>query len=65
MGSQWVNTKSMARALGCSDRTLFRMKEGPQPVLKEGRHWRRMNAAAPRSNLVWHLARTLAALGAL
>lgn len=55
----------MARALGCSDRTLFRLKEGDRPVLKEGRHWRRMNPTAIRSNLVWHMARTLNALGAL
>ena len=63
VGSQWVNTKSMARALGCCRNTLGNMKRSG--ILKEGRHWRRVNPAAPRSTLVWHLARTLAALGAL
>lgn len=60
---QWVSTQHMARALGCHRQTLQKWKR--DGYLSEGRHYRKVNPLAIRSNLVWHMARVLSKLGGL
>ena len=57
----WVTTKEMAEHLSMSEKTLYRMKSAG--VLKGGRHWTRINPAAPKSPMVWHIQRCEIALG--
>jgi hypothetical protein len=53
----------MAKALGCHRNRLSEWKR--YGYLSEGRHYRKVNPLAVRSNLVWHMARVLSKLGAL
>ena len=57
----WVTTKEMAEHLSMSEKTLYRMKSAG--VLKSRRHWTRINPAAPKSPMVWHIQRCEIALG--
>ena len=64
MKGDWVNTKEMAEAAGCSRRTLQRLRASG--FLKEGGtngHWVKVNPTAPRSNHLWHKTRTLLRMG--
>lgn len=53
----WVNTKAMAAALGIHPITLNKLKL--RGYFVENRHWRPANPMATRSQLRWHMERTL------
>ena len=59
--TDWISTKDMAEAVGCSRRTLQRLQSAG--FLKEGQHWQKINPIAPRSNHVWHQTRTMIKMG--
>ena len=55
--SDWIKTKSMASELGCHPKTLGRLKL--RGYFEEGKHYRKVNPLAPRSEFVWHRSRVL------
>ena len=59
---QWVDTREMLHILSISRTTLMLLKR--REILKSNRHYRKVNPLAPRSNLLWHVSRTLNALNA-
>ena len=59
---QWVATKDMLRILSISRTTLMLLKR--RDILKSNRHYRKVNPLSARSNLLWHVARTLNTLNA-
>ncbi len=64
MKNDWIPTKEMAEAAGCSRRTLQRLQASG--FLREGGshgHWIKINPEAPRSNHLWHQTRTLMRMG--
>lgn len=63
MDRTWINTSGMAKSLGCSRSTLTRLKASG--FFRENHHYRKINPEAPRSNFVWHEARTLLKMNAV
>lgn len=65
MVGDWIPSKDMALELGCSLRTLQRLKS--EGFLKEGstQHWIKSNPLATRSTHLWHKTRTLMRMGRL
>lgn len=60
--SQWVCTRELLRILGIGRTTLMELKK--RDILKVDRHYRKANPMSARGVLLWHVARTLAALHA-
>jgi len=61
--SDWIESKAMADALGCHQRTLNRLRRAG--YFNEGTHFRKMNPLAARGVFVWHKTRVLIKTGAV
>jgi hypothetical protein len=59
--NDWITTKAMAHALGCSIDHLYRLRDTGE--LKKGTHWYCLNQNAARLTYRWHKQRVEQALG--
>jgi len=53
--SIWVSTARLCEELGCSDKTLFRLRD--DHYFRRNIHWRYTNPTSQRKTYRWHLAR--------
>lgn len=51
----WVSTRALCDELGCSDKTIFRLRD--EKYLRCNVHWKFTNPTSQRKTYRWHLDR--------